>query len=129
MSTAELLATVKAAGIVLTATGDRLTYDAPKGRMTPDLRAQIIASKAELLRLLAPSPEFVCLRGGLTLPLPALLLALDLESRGFKMSVDEAHQFQIERTPLLTDEDRAGISRWRLHMGAILEYDAHEHTQ
>jgi hypothetical protein len=41
------------------------------------------------------------------------------------MSLDECEQFQIEPTRMsgpLTDEDRAAITRWRLHLGAIVAY-------
>ena len=44
--------------------------------------------KADLLPLLAPVTEFVTLKGGLTVPVPALTLVLDLEARGFRMSED-----------------------------------------
>jgi hypothetical protein len=66
------------------------------------------------------------LKNGPTLPAPAVVLALDLEARGFRMSVDAAHQFQIEPAAGLTDGDRAAIARWRHYLGAIIEYRAPE---
>jgi hypothetical protein len=39
-------------GIRLSASGERLNVDAPKGAMTPDLRAALVEHKAGLLRLL-----------------------------------------------------------------------------
>jgi hypothetical protein len=71
--------------------------------------------------------EFVYLRGGLTVPRPALELALDLEGRGFRMSLDAGQQFQIEPAAALTEADLAAIRRWRLHLGAIIGYDADAH--
>ena len=78
--------------------------------------------KAALLAMLAPVTEFVYLKSGLTVPLPALRLALDLEQRGFRMSLDHARQLQIDPGAGLTDTDRATIARWRLHLGAIVGY-------
>ena len=59
---------------------------------------------------------------------PALLLALDLEGRGFRLSLeDEGNQFQIEPRATLTAEDVAGIRRWQHHLGAIVSYNADAH--
>ncbi len=52
MTTTELLNALKAAGIVLQTTGDRLMFEAPKGAMTPELRDQLARQKPELLALL-----------------------------------------------------------------------------
>ena len=73
--------------------------------------------------------EFVALKGGLVLPLPAMLLALDLERRGFGMSLDAGGQFQIEPAATLTEADVAGIRRWRHHLGAIISYNADEYER
>ena len=53
MTALDLLATLNRAGVVLSAKGDRLAYDAPKGAMTADLLATIKARKAEVLAVLA----------------------------------------------------------------------------
>lgn len=125
MSADELLTTCRQAGVILTVEGDSLSVDAPRGALTPALRAALVRCKSELLtRLLAPVTEFVSLRGGLTVPAPALRLAVDLEARGFRQSVDTEHQYQIEPSKALTDQDRTGIARWRLHLGAIVSYEA-----
>lgn len=127
MSAAELLMMAKAAGIILRADGDRLLYEAPKGTLTPELKDALVLHKPALLNLLKPVTEFITLKNGPTLPADAIRLAIDLEARGFRMSVDEAHQFQIESTTTtLTDADRAGIARWRLHLGAIIGYEPPE---
>jgi len=53
MTAGTLLSHLRAAGAILTATGtDRLRVDAPKGVLTPDLRASLVAHKAELLATL-----------------------------------------------------------------------------
>ena len=49
----KLLADAKRVGIILSANGGRLAFDAPAGAMTPDLRARLVACKAELLAVLA----------------------------------------------------------------------------
>jgi hypothetical protein len=87
-----LLQQLRAAGFELTADGDRLRIR-PADRVTPALRDQIARHKSELLAALAPVTEFVSLKGGLVVPLPALLLALDLEACGFRMNLDADDQF------------------------------------
>jgi len=52
MTALDLLAMLDRAGVVLSAKGDRLAYDAPSGVMTADLVATVKAHKAELLALL-----------------------------------------------------------------------------
>jgi hypothetical protein len=66
----------------------------------------------------------VPLRHGLTLPVEAIELAIDLERRGFRMSLNASQQFQIQPTAPLTDLDRTAIGRWRRQLGAIIAYDA-----
>jgi hypothetical protein len=67
--------------------------------------------------------DFVYLRGGLTLPLTVLRLAWDLEERGVVLQhVGDA--LLVAPRNALTDGDRALIRRWRLHLLALLEYDA-----
>ena len=76
MTLAELLTVVRAADIRLEARGDRLVFDAPHGALTPELRATLAEQKPALLAWLAPV-EFVTLKGGVTIPVPALRLALE----------------------------------------------------
>ncbi len=153
MTATELLTTCRAAGILLAADGDSLDVDAPAGALTPALREILARHKAALLAMLAPVCELVTLRGGFVLPLPAYELALDLERRHFRQSVNAAGQYQIEaslpdpsacptcgrescegaddtycRPAGLTDTDRAAILRWRLHLAAIVRYDADAHA-
>ncbi len=105
MTPTELLAACEVVGIHLEVRGDQLHVEAPAGVVTPELREALVQHKADLLPLLAPVTEFVTLKGGLTVPVPALKLVLDLEARGLRMSVDAGEQFVIEpvaasRTPI-----------------------------
>jgi hypothetical protein len=122
MTALDILTLARDAGIVLKVRGDILHVDAPAGRLTPELRDLLARRKPELLALLAPVTEYVYLRGGLTVPRPALELALDLERRGFHMRLDEHQQFEIEPHAALTESDRARIGRWRLHLAAVFGY-------
>ncbi len=90
--------------------------------MTPELQAALAQRKAELLALLAPGEQHVTLRGGLTLPLPALRLVWDLEERGFDISLDASGQPVVEPAAVLTDRDRAALHRWRRHVAALIRY-------
>ena len=125
MTLAELLTVVRAADIRLEARGDRLFFDAPHGALTPELRAALVQQKAAVLIWLAPV-EFVTLKGGVTIPVPALRLALDLEARGIPLATDADHQFVVPKDGRLTAEDLVNIQRWRAHLGAIVDYRAPE---
>lgn len=126
MSAANLLARVRAADIHLEAQGDRLVVDAPKGAVTPGLRTELTRHKPALLALLAPSRAFVTLRNGPTLPVEVVELAIDLEQRGFALSLDACHQIVIEPKAQLSNLDRSRIRRWRAHLGAVLAYHPEE---
>lgn len=52
MTAAKLLGDLYRAGVVLSANGDRLAFDAPAGVMTPQLLAILKARKPELLAVL-----------------------------------------------------------------------------
>src|SRR5713101_1807049 len=125
MTLAELLTMVRAADIQLEVCGDRLVFDAPRGALTPELRATLAEEKPALLALLAPV-EFVALKGGVTIPVPALRLALDLEARGIPLATDADHQFVVPKHERLTADDLVNIQRWRAHLGAIVDYRAPE---
>ena len=53
MSASALLSELRAAGVTLAATGDRLTVEAAPGIITPELTARLRAFKPELLAILA----------------------------------------------------------------------------
>jgi len=118
----ELLAFARAHDITLIPHGDRLRVQAPPGTLTPEVRAELQAQKPALLAWLAPADRVVTLKGGLTVPVAAFLLALDLEARGIALAVDAEHEFKVPTDPRLLPADRAAIRRWRRHLGAIVEY-------
>lgn len=124
MTVHEVVAETSRLGIVVEARGDRLHVKAPHGVLTSELRDALARHKVALLSRLAPVTEFVYLRGGLTVPRLALELAIDLERRGFRQSIDAAGDYQIEPRNGLSDGDRARIARWRLHLNAIIAYEA-----
>jgi hypothetical protein len=124
----EILIMAQANDIVLDVQGDRLIVDAPSGALTPELRSELARHKPALLTLLRPVTEFVTLKNGPTLQAAAIRLAIDLEARGFRMTLDEGQQFTIEPAASLTETDLAAIARWRLHLGAIIGYQAPEIT-
>jgi hypothetical protein len=63
--------------------------------------------------------DFVVLRSGLTLPLPAVRLALDLENRGLRLQVEGAG-LTVSPRDRITDEDRTQIRLWKHHLIAII---------
>jgi hypothetical protein len=122
MTPQDLLTTCRQAGIVLAVDGDALDVNAPKGTLTPELRDELARQKPALLALLAPATVFVPLKGGLTLPLDVIKLALDLEAREIPLHIDADHQFIAPADPRLTPLDQAGIARWHRHLAALIEY-------
>jgi hypothetical protein len=56
MTLSELHACLNRLGIVLSACGDRLRYQAPPGAMTPDLKVAVAEHRSALLVLLVESP-------------------------------------------------------------------------
>jgi hypothetical protein len=119
-----LLTLIEEVGISITVQGDQLLLDTPKGKLTPELRDTLISHKSALLARLTSPISLITLEGGLTLPLPAVLLALNLETRGLRMTLDADDQFQVEPLRHLTAEDRRSIARWRPHLAAIVGYEA-----
>jgi hypothetical protein len=70
------------------------------------------------------SERYVLLRGGLSVPIEPLLLLLDLESRGFQLTVDDDGGIVIIPGSRLTDEDRRLVRGWKPHLIALLNYEA-----
>lgn len=124
MTAADVLLLARTSDIVLDVQGDRLIVDAPAGALTPELRSELARHKPALVALLTTVTGFVTLKNGPTLPLPAVLLALDLERRGFRLSLAACDQVAIAPIKALTDVDLIAIGRWRLHLAAIIAYDA-----
>lgn len=67
--------------------------------------------------------RYVLLRGGLALPVEPMLLALELEERGFSMR-REGETLIVQPAHELTPEDRQRIRRWKHHLIAVIEYEA-----
>jgi len=65
------------------------------------------------------SSEYVTLASGLTVPLAAITLAIDLETRGFVLTVQGDDLF-VRPGAKLTPTDRALIAKWKLHLLALL---------
>src|SRR5262245_18405300 len=94
-STPALLQQLRAEGFELKVDGDHVRIR-PAERVTPELRDRLAHHKAEILAVLRPSRAYITLKGGPTLPVEALELAIDLERRGFQQSVDTEGSYQIE---------------------------------
>ncbi|WP_324718205.1 hypothetical protein U7230_07060 [Carboxydochorda subterranea] len=58
MDAAALLHALRARGIVLSAVGERLRVEAPRGLVTPELRAALTAHKAAILALLQQESQW-----------------------------------------------------------------------
>lgn len=65
--------------------------------------------------------RFISLRGGLVVPVEPLMLALDLEARGFAMQPD-GDDLIVEPFSQLTEEDCRQLRRWKRHVIALLAY-------
>jgi len=70
------------------------------------------------LVVLRPGP-----RGGLTLPAPVALLALDLERRGFRLATEGDCTIVVRPSAGLTADDCAAIRQWKAHLVAWLAYE------
>lgn len=73
--------------------------------------------------------SFVTLKAGLTLPLAAVRLALDLELRGLILTAESGDVLVDGPVERLTDEDRALIRRYKPHLLAIVDYVGAEAVQ
>ena len=120
MTVAEVLVACRDGDIRLQAAGERLRFDAPTGVLTPQLHEALRQHKPELLTLLAS--QFVTLRDGPTVPLPALQLAWSLESRGFAVEWTAPGDVRVSPADGLSAKDRFLIDHWRAHLAALTEY-------
>jgi hypothetical protein len=96
---------------------------------SPNTPSLISATRLELMTRttsMSNACEYVTLRGGLTLPVAVVSLALELEARGLRLTVDGDGLLASPRH-LLTDVDRQQIKRWRLHLLALLDYCTTDH--
>lgn len=69
------------------------------------------------------SDGYICLRGGLCLPVDVILLHLGLEARGFSLTPD-GDALIVRPFSQLTEEDKRRIRKWKLHLLALLAYEA-----
>jgi hypothetical protein len=69
----------------------------------------------------ADSDRYVLLRGGLAIPVDPMLLALELEERGFRLHRED-DVLVVQPHERLTRDDCARIRRWKLHLLALLDY-------
>jgi hypothetical protein len=67
--------------------------------------------------------QYVLLRNGLALPVAPVLLLLDLEARGFKLSRD-GDDILVCPFSKLTPNDRQQLKLWKRHVLALLDYEA-----
>ena len=70
-------------------------------------------------------PEMVPLRDGPTVALDAIILACDLELRGFELRVagDKLKLSAPETVrDTLTDQDRENIKKWKNHLLVVVSY-------
>lgn len=71
---------------------------------------------------MSSASSIVVLRGGVSVPLPAFTLALDLESRGFTIDLDTDESLLVCPGSQLTDEDRLAILGCREDLKRIIRY-------
>jgi hypothetical protein len=72
--------------------------------------------------LLEDDLDEVTLRGGLTVPLAALTLSLDLERRGIALSRTEDGTLRVDPADRITPADELAIARWRGALEALVAY-------
>ncbi len=72
--------------------------------------------------------ELITLRGGLTVPLPALQMLWNLEDRGLDVQVDGA-DIIVRPRGQLTADDRAAIGRLKPHLLQLIAYCEREAWQ
>jgi hypothetical protein len=71
-----------------------------------------------------PSSELVVLRGGLSVPLPALQILWDLEQRCFSVTVSEDGLLKVRPGEQLTEHDRQRIRQHRDALVMLVQYVA-----
>ena len=63
----------------------------------------------------------VTARSSLTLPREAVDFAMDLERRGFELSVSD-RDINVQPAKALTPADRDALARWRQHVVALTQF-------
>jgi hypothetical protein len=75
---------------------------------------------------MAASNEIAVLKGGVSVLLPALKLALDLETRGFTFRVRDDGRLEVQPCQRLTNADARAIRAYRDDLIRLAQYDAPE---
>ena len=127
MSPESLLDQARAAGLILRPDGDTIRVR-PADRLTPELRAVLMAHKPALLALLYAEArddlaETITLRGGVVVTLRALRLGWELEAHGRVLSADDG-RLHIRPSDGLTPLDRDRIERHYHELLMLASYDA-----
>lgn len=65
--------------------------------------------------------QYVHLRGGLSVPAAPVLLLLDLEAKGFKVTRD-GDDIIVCPASQLSDDDKRQIKLWKRHCLVLLDY-------
>lgn len=69
------------------------------------------------------STDLVILRGGVSVPVAAYVLLVDLEARGVRVW-REGDRLVVEPADRLTDDDRRALPALKLHLFSLLAYMA-----
>jgi hypothetical protein len=67
------------------------------------------------------APDFVTLPSGVIVSLEAVDLLIGLERRGFTVRLED-DKVSVAPGRALTDDERAAIRRWKLHLMALVEH-------
>lgn len=73
--------------------------------------------------MLIASERYVWLRGDLVVPVDPVLLLLDLEAKGFKLTRD-GDDILVSPASRLPEDDRRLLKAWRSHVLVLLDYVA-----
>ncbi|MSO29797.1 MAG: hypothetical protein EXQ48_02490 [Acidobacteria bacterium] len=128
MSPEALLVHARAAGLILTSDGDTLRVR-PTERLTPALRAALLAQKPAVVALLQTAgsrddlAERVTLRSGVVVSLRALRLGWQLEARGLVLSARDGH-LHVTPEDRLTALDHDRIGRHHDELFTLASYAA-----
>jgi hypothetical protein len=76
----------------------------------------------------SPCGRFAHLPGGLCLPVEAIMVAMAIESAGFRMKRD-GEDILVSPASRLTAEHRAELKRWKPFILALLDYAASREAQ
>ena len=76
----------------------------------------------------SPSDRFVVLSSGLAVALEPVLLLLDLEARGLRVS-RSGDEMVVSPRGRLSDAERDALIRWRASVLALVDYHVPERVQ